>query len=310
MRRSQIIASILLGLAAGPASAQVECTLIQDLTRFQSAPADLAGTPVSRADATARQQLAADMLRHDGDSVRFALRDHARPAEAAALADFADLSAELARLSQTGQTPAMERLAALPESRRILAAARAALPRFDCAAPPVTARMSDSSDGADRSDPAPADQPTAVESSQINLVVTIPFVLAALLAVAAGLYLVMRTREKRRRRARRYTTNRPVRFRIGTRTCEGKLLDISCLGAKLQHGGAIHDTDAGPIMIRLAGQWHRAERSWGNAHYAGLRFQTKLTLPYLLQVLATPPRLFAQDTQAQTKNGAPKAPLS
>ena len=297
-------------LAALPVPAAADCTLVEALTRFQSAPVALAAPPASRDDAAARQQLEAEMLRVDGDSVRFALRAHDRATDVAALADFADLSAELARLSRAGQHASVQSFASMPASRRTIAAARAALPRFGCDTIRVSGPGGADGRDADRSAPRPSEAPSQAESSDINLVVTIPLLLGIVLLAAAALTLYVRREDERRRQARRFSVSRPIRFRIGSTTLGGTLIDISCLGAKLQHGGQVDPSATGPVTIRLAGRWHRADPSWGNAHYLGVRFQTRLTLPQLLQILATPPRADAGQDRPETKNGARKAPIS
>ena len=103
-------------------------------------------------------------------------------------------------------------------------------------------------------------------------------ILLALMAGIAITYSVYRRRLVRtRRRAKRYTTNFPTKYRIGAKEMPGTLLDISGMGTKLEFDKKFPVRKGAPVQVMIFDKWVSGKAVWGNVHYSGILFQTALS---------------------------------
>ncbi|MFZ3583143.1 hypothetical protein ACOI1H_13365, partial [Loktanella sp. DJP18] len=108
--------------------------------------------------------------------------------------------------------------------------------------------------------------------------------LIALLTVAMfhGLSrLIVRRKNLARRRAHRYSVKKCARFRAGELAFKGEILDINCFGIKLRHKGLLPPEEQN-ISVEVLGQIKSGRITWRNGHYAGVLFDSRLSMANVL----------------------------
>ena len=304
----RIWAALLLITLGLPARAEVDCRVVNALSRIHAAEDQLA-------DPSTLEALRGELLRHDGQNVAAALAGHPNARDREILSRFAGLTARLARIADQGDGVALRMALSDPATIRIFEQTSAVLGRFGCTGPAAqraAASAGPSTGGA--SDPVTEDGLAVARSTAITPETLLLVGFLSLMAVAGliwGIMMLRRHNERRRRRSRRYSLNRPIHYLVDGERYLGRILDISCVGMKLQHSGQIQSTRPKRLQVVVSGLTVDGRTTWINAHYAGIEFVPRIRFSRVLSTLSglmMPPE--PSDTRAQTKTaprGAPSA---
>ena len=282
------ICSAAIIFIAMPAQAQVDCAVVNSLTRITTTttthtswgnddlPPGNVRTDISHFDRTSIQHLFSDVPDEDG------LRT---------LDQFAQVTALIAQYAQNGQGAEIHILLQAPSVISLFDDARKVLDSIGCHGPSVTddAMPKNVADALEKAGEAKNEARSATTGSGIDFGANLLVWGLVGLAVAAtiGLFVFLRKRgEKLRRRQRRYTLNLPIKFAFETFDAQGRALDISCNGLKIRHYGQLPSEPSGRIKVELAGHWYETKCQWHNEHYAGLSFATTLRVATVLQILS------------------------
>ena len=188
------------------------------------------------------------------------------PATGTALGLLEDLSTQAATVPDGGDAVLLEPLAD-PDTRAVIDAARAELAALDCAAAPSA-------------DPPPTTwvQRVTAKSTQELIRAIVWLTIGAVSAfVATTIYWLRRQQDDlMRRRAQRFPLNRPAPYLFLGDNHSGRLLDISSMGAQIEHGGVLAGAVKSRITIVLAGWPQEAIVAWSNGNFAGIEFTKPL----------------------------------
>ena len=96
---------------------------------------------------------------------------------------------------------------------------------------------------------------------------------------------IIRLIRQKRRRARRIQIDQKVSFATGAHNYPGRLRDISRVGCRLSHHGAIGEDHEGAIKLYFAGEWVAGKIAWHNAKECGVMFDRMMTRAELFKRL-------------------------
>ena len=274
----------LLTVAVAPPAAAQDCAGIAALLRVHTAQQDWLRYRTAG-------QVTPDMLRLDGDEVRFSFRGTLTEDQVTALAAYADAASDLAELARRSDLPRLAAALENPETRAI----------FNRAGPLLAGLACDSIAGEGEPPPGrggdrqPTERSADVRQQDEGGVAlglgpsVTQIALGTLAAVLGGAlyFAIWRLRMRNQRRRRRFAVNGLVRFRkAGTDApvLTGRLVDLSGVGVKLRHYGQLPDSTH--LEIELLGQWHRLTVRWDNKHYVGMSFDRQLRFSAVLRLLA------------------------
>lgn len=291
--RAGIPAILLFGLFCTSADAEIDCINAAALQRLHSNfplidQASRTNDPVS-----ALGDLTSDMRRLDRDNVDYALRDEVSAKDRQTLADFAALTNRFAQLADRGDTATLRALVQSQRTALLFDKASSVLTQLAC---PDQEPDGASDDGSGGSGGASNSSVSRISLEGVIAQVRGTDVVGALFMLVIGAFVAAagttlfwwnrRRLDRRRRMHKRFPLNRKAGYYYMGADHTGRLVDISAMGAKLEHDGVLTGALDSHVTLILAGWPRDAEVAWCNAHYAGLKFVKPISKARLVAFVA------------------------
>ncbi len=270
---------------AQPLLAEVDCDLVNAMTRVSEAPQTHSTWASGELLPNAVQS---DISRFSSRSIAHLFDDVPNTSTVSILSDFATLTAQIAQLARDGRGADIHIFLNAPAVRETFKQAGKVLDSIGCNGPLLATSASTPSEQSSPGNDRPDTPPGAASGSALVLSLSYFWYVLATITVSvfgAMIWFYLRIKEKHRRRRRRYSTNQHVRFRLGSRIHSGRLLDISCNGLKLRHLGVMDSAQEDTLQVEIDRKWYETRVQWCNEHYVGLAFARPLRTANVLQIL-------------------------
>ncbi|MEJ6398028.1 PilZ domain-containing protein [Yoonia sp. 208BN28-4] len=300
MRYFHLICCLGFVCAGGSAQAAVDCAVVGGIERIHDAEARLLAASPGPFDPTDLQIIRSEVSRLDSRSISNALRDHPTRSDVDDVQSFWLRASMLDRLAQQPDTGSFEHFLTQADTRKLFARLARVLPNFGCDSRDVTAGTPPN--GTDRTGSGMhlTDQARTGLGFHLpaSIILTLAFV-AGGLALWWWIRFAQKLSQKRKRRRRRYPVNLTSKIKSGHEIDPARIVDLSCMGAKLKCSPETEPSPGDPVAIWLNESWVPAKISWSNHWYCGIQFDRRIRFSRLS-------RLVGGLTAASKRRAGPK----
>lgn len=297
MARPRYISRLLLvqgvglwALASGPAMAEVDCDVVMSLEQVHRAHLRLIRSEAPAVDGTDMGVVVDGMVRLGRLNVTWALGDRLQAEEKAEVMRYLVKAGVLAAVGRSGSGEMMVRALADADAQALLGPVGRALERFSCASHDrkVAASMAPRLQ-LDANPLAAAENQIRRQRPDLRDFIVLAISGAVVTAVLWAMFIWRRLRILHRRRASaRHQTNLATQVRHQGTALPGRILDISCTGAKIRQEAASGIKRKDPVSVLINHKWEPAIATWGTHEMIGVRFSTELSEDALKIILSGP----------------------
>lgn len=285
MQKTSIITAIFLSLLPFQVSAEVNCSVFDAIERIQFAQSRLSNAPANTFNSDDAVLVIEEVKRLDTDQIEYAHSGEISQTEAIFLVSYIQKTRELSISLKTRNQPKVSGYFGNPDFAPRQDRISRILPRVRCNQLATTGE----SNGGQRV----TSSVNQVQTSRKITIVDSGILLALIvvgIAIAHRIYVIIGARNSRnKRRSKRYHTHLETQLSSRGHKRHGKILDISCNGAKVQIATEECDKIGIPIEVWIINNWHPAKISWLNTHYIGLMFDRPLQHAFI-QTICSPPK--------------------
>lgn len=280
MRRIQASLFAMVTCAT-PATADVDCTVVERLARIHGVISNLRSNPTGPYAANNLAVLHHHLGTIDARDVQRALKDNTNQSHTDDLQRFAELAMSAGQRIATTSLDTFTKSLRIPEWDMTMDAAQAALQSMPCGV--TNAQSPGDAIGRElqshRPESSAFDQPSVPTEKVKETVYGFLFLLVVALLIGRPITRLVNTRLRmRRRRSKRFPTQIDTNLAVAGEVFEANVVDLSCEGAKVRYWHDQEITSSEIATIELRGETYEGIRAWSNPLFFGLRFTHPLPI--------------------------------